>query len=161
MSVMVNPFLDIFTGVAKLFKPVNCCSFADAGILPCQIKCRKYGIVDMVTEVFRCYGAKILGCNISLYSMQDSFIVKKHVLTMFGTLFSRRKMSVFQKVSLIPAYLTSKVRPLFLSYPAFSHAPCNCQARTETRPFAFIMALVLISKLCIFKNSRKLSYHLK
>ena len=81
MSIMVNPFLDIFTGVAKLFKPVNCCSFADAGILPCQIKCKKYGIVDMVTEVFRCYGAEILGCNISPYSMQDSFVVKKCVLT--------------------------------------------------------------------------------
>jgi len=93
--------------------------------------------------------------------MQDSFIVKKCVLTMFGTLFGRRKTLVFQKVSLIPVYLTSKVRPLFLSYPAFSHAPCNCQACTETRPSTFIMALVLVSKLCIFKNSHKLSYHLK
>ena len=161
MSIMVNPFLDIFTRVAELFKPVNCCSFTDAGVFPCQIECGKYGVVDMATEEFGCYGSEILSCQISPYSMQDSFVIEECVLTMFGICFGWRKMLVFQKVSLIPAYLKCKVKPLFLSNPAFFHAPCNCQAHTEARPLTFIMALVLILKLCVFKNSCKLSDHLK
>src|ERR1700732_5240208 len=92
---MVNPFLDIFTRVAELFKPVNCCSFTDAGVFLCQIECRKYDVVDMATEEFGCYCSKILGCQISPYSMQDSFIIEECVLTMFGTCFGQRNMFVF------------------------------------------------------------------
>jgi hypothetical protein len=106
VSIMVNPFLDIFTRVAELFKPVNCCLFTDAGIFLCQIECGKYGVVDMATEEFGCCGSKILGCQILPYSMQDSFIIEECVLTMFGTCFGGRKTFVFQKVSLITAYLT-------------------------------------------------------
>ena len=85
MSIMVNLFLDIFTRVAKIFKPINCCSFTNAGVFLCQIECGKYGVVDMVTEVFGCYGSEILSCQISPYSMQDSFVITECVLTMFNT----------------------------------------------------------------------------
>ena len=95
MPVMVNPFPDIFIGVAKLFKPVNCCSFTDAGIFLCQIKCGKDGFIDMTTEQFGCYGSEILGCKVSPYSMQDSFVIEECVLTMFGTCLGWRKTLVF------------------------------------------------------------------
>jgi hypothetical protein len=43
--------------------------------------------------------------------------------------------------------------PFFLPNFALSHMPCNCKACTEARVFTFIIALILISKLCVFNNS--------
>jgi hypothetical protein len=91
MPIVVNPFLDIFTRVTQLFKPVNRGAFTDAGMFLCQIKCGKYDFVNMATEKFWGYGAKILGCKVSPYTMQDSLVIEKGILSVFGTCFCWRK----------------------------------------------------------------------
>ena len=72
---MIHPFSDIFAGIPQLLQPLNSCALTDA-CLSCEGECWKNDVVDVTTEEERGNGAKLLGCKVIVYSMDNILIIE-------------------------------------------------------------------------------------
>ena len=75
MPIVVDAFSDIFSGIPQFLQPLNSCALTD-GCLSSEGECWKNDVVDMMTEEEGSDGAKLLGCKVIVYGVDNILIVK-------------------------------------------------------------------------------------
>ena len=75
MPLVVQAFLDIFACIPQLLQPLNGCALTN-GCPSSEGESRKNNFVHMTTEEEGGDGAKLLGCKVILYCVDNILVIE-------------------------------------------------------------------------------------